>query len=126
MKEEGDIKSAAGVLYAGWSKPVFSWVEDTYKRYNSAHYPSRNGHGRQPSLRFPGETLTCALAKQTTAVLAAFFLAWTLYPEPFTKAQAELDAVIGSDRLPDFDDRPSLPFLDCIIKEMYRCVTEYP
>lgn len=40
----------------------------------------------------------------------------------FKKAQLEIDTVIGNDRLPDFEDRESLPYLNAIIKEVYRCV----
>ncbi|KAH9951190.1 cytochrome P450 monooxygenase [Amylocystis lapponica] len=36
------------------------------------------------------------------------------------KAQEEIDRVIGRERLPDFDDRSSLPYLECLIKEVYR------
>lgn len=46
----------------------------------------------------------------------------TMYPDVFRKAQAEIDRVIGPDRLPDFDDRESLPYLECIIREVYRSV----
>ncbi|KAG5643123.1 hypothetical protein DXG03_001549 [Asterophora parasitica] len=41
-------------------------------------------------------------------------------PEVFRKAQEELDQVIGSGRLPTFDDRGSLPYLECILKEVLR------
>ena len=47
-------------------------------------------------------------------------LAMVLYPEVFKRAQAEMDAVLGPDNLPDFDDRDSLPYLDCVVKEVYR------
>ncbi|CAL1703282.1 unnamed protein product [Somion occarium] len=58
---------------------------------------------------------------ETTAnVFTAFILAMTMYPDVFRKAQAEIDRVIGPDRLPDFDDRESLPYLECIIREVYR------
>ena len=43
-----------------------------------------------------------------------------LYPEVQKKAQAEIDAVVGSHRLPDFDDRPSLPYINAIVKESMR------
>ena len=43
-----------------------------------------------------------------------------LYPEVQKKAQAEIDAVIGPDRLPDFHDRPSLPYINAIVKETSR------
>lgn len=49
-----------------------------------------------------------------------FFLAMTLFPHVQAKAQEELDRVIGSDRLPSFEDRPHLPYVDAIVKEVLR------
>lgn len=44
----------------------------------------------------------------------------TLYPEVQSKAQAEIQSVIGSDRLPGFDDKDSLPYINAIVKETFR------
>jgi len=44
----------------------------------------------------------------------------TLYPEVARKAQAELDMVIGADRLPTFADRPHLPYIEALVKEVLR------
>ena len=43
-----------------------------------------------------------------------------LYPEVQKKAQAEIDAVVGQNRLPDFHDRPSLPYINAVVKESSR------
>lgn len=43
-----------------------------------------------------------------------------LYPEVQTKAQVEIDSVIGNGRLPHFDDRASLPYVDAILRELVR------
>ena len=40
-----------------------------------------------------------------------------LYPEAQKKAQAEIDAVVGPNRLPD---RPSLPYINAVVKETTR------
>ncbi|CCL98338.1 uncharacterized protein FIBRA_00332 [Fibroporia radiculosa] len=56
----------------------------------------------------------------TVTVVVTFILAMVLHPEVYKKAQAEVDRVIGQSRLPDFDDRPSMPYLDCVLKETYR------
>ncbi|KAF8498600.1 cytochrome P450 [Russula emetica] len=36
------------------------------------------------------------------------------------RAQAELDVVVGRDRLPTFDDRPRLPYIEALCKELMR------
>ena len=52
--------------------------------------------------------------------MQTLFLAMTLYPEIQKKAQAEIDAVVGPNRLPDFQDRPSLPYINAVVKELSR------
>ncbi|PSR76830.1 hypothetical protein PHLCEN_2v8211, partial [Hermanssonia centrifuga] len=47
-------------------------------------------------------------------------------PEVFKKAQEEIDQVVGNDRLPDFEDRKSLPYLECVLKELYRGMSRDP
>ena len=44
----------------------------------------------------------------------------TLFPEAQRKAQAELDAVVGRDRLPTWEDRANMPYLEAVIKEALR------
>ena len=48
------------------------------------------------------------------------FLAMILFPEVQKKAQAELDDIIGSERLPTLSDRQSLPYLEALVKEIHR------
>ncbi len=43
-----------------------------------------------------------------------------LHPHVFARAQAEIDSVVGSDRLPDFGDRKTLAYVECVVKEVYR------
>ena len=52
--------------------------------------------------------------------MGAFFLAMALYPEAQAKAQAELDAIVGTERLVEFSDRPSLPYVNALVKELLR------
>ncbi|KAI0807274.1 cytochrome P450 [Fomes fomentarius] len=59
-------------------------------------------------------------ADTTVSALGSFFLAMTLYPEIQEKARKELDRVVGSHKLPDFSDQPSLPYLDAIVRETLR------
>ena len=43
-------------------------------------------------------------------------------PDVFMKAREELDRVVGQERLPDFEDRPSLPYINALQKELYRYI----
>lgn len=43
-----------------------------------------------------------------------------LYPEAMCTAQAEIDAVVGRDRTPTFEDIDSLPYIQAVIKEVLR------
>ena len=43
-----------------------------------------------------------------------------MYPDVQAKAQAELDAIIGPNRLPELSDSDSLPFVNALIKEALR------
>ncbi|KAI0076940.1 cytochrome P450 [Panus rudis PR-1116 ss-1] len=65
-------------------------------------------------------TLFGAGATTTAAAQHVFILAMVLYPEAMRKAQAEIDAVVGRSRLPDFSDRDKLPYVRAIIREIFR------
>lgn len=62
----------------------------------------------------------------TTSTLLVFLLAMVLHPEAQAKAHAEIDRVVGKDRLPSFDDRPALPYLEAILRETLRWHPVFP
>lgn len=43
-----------------------------------------------------------------------------MYPDVQRKAQQELDDVLMGTRLPEFDDKRSLPYIDAVVKEVLR------
>ncbi|KAH7320333.1 cytochrome P450 [Rhizoctonia solani] len=55
----------------------------------------------------------------SVTVLRALIIAMAMHPEIQAKAQAEIDSVIGL-RLPELADQDSLPYVQCIIKEVTR------
>ncbi|KAJ1307183.1 hypothetical protein OPQ81_001299 [Rhizoctonia solani] len=65
-------------------------------------------------------TLFAGGTDTTVATLMMFFMAMLLYPEVQKKAQVELDAVIGSSRLPNFEDRAQLGYIERIVQETLR------
>ncbi|KAF8531501.1 cytochrome P450 [Gautieria morchelliformis] len=64
--------------------------------------------------------------RTTSASIHTFILAMVLYPDVQKKAQAELDSVIGHERLPEFSDRPHLPYIEAIVKEVFRWIPVLP
>jgi cytochrome P450 len=57
---------------------------------------------------------------QSVAQGEALLAYMTAFPDAQKKAQAELDAVVGRDRLANLDDRPRLPYLEALMKETHR------
>ena len=47
-------------------------------------------------------------------------VACLLRPEVQKKARDVIDAVVGRERFPTFEDRPRLPFIDAMCKEVLR------
>lgn len=61
-----------------------------------------------------------AAADTTVITLTAFTLAMILFPQVQRKAQEEIDLVVGTERLPSFEDRGRLPYVDALVKETLR------
>ncbi|KAG6864443.1 hypothetical protein C0991_009501, partial [Blastosporella zonata] len=59
-------------------------------------------------------------AETTSSTLSIFIFALLLHPEFQIKAQEEIDRVIGQGRLPEFSDRDSLPYVECLLQETHR------
>ena len=72
------------------------------------------------SLPHQVEPLHVLKAGQTFSTMLSFFMAMAMHPEVQAKAQAELDAVIGLDRLPEHGDRDALPYVNAVVKEALR------
>lgn len=47
------------------------------------------------------------------------------HPEVARRAQAEIDSVNECERLPKFEDRANLPYIECIMKEIWRRVRKF-
>ncbi|KIW79156.1 hypothetical protein Z517_05768 [Fonsecaea pedrosoi CBS 271.37] len=61
-----------------------------------------------------------AAADTTYSTLMGFVKAMVLFPEVQKQAQEELDRVVGSYRLPTWEDSPNLPYIMACVKESFR------
>jgi hypothetical protein len=73
-------------------------------------------------ISFSASTFHCShiVPIQSVGALLNFIYAMACHPEVQTKAQCEIDAVVGRDRLPDFSDRSNLPYVQALISETLR------
>ncbi|OAX44082.1 cytochrome P450 [Rhizopogon vinicolor AM-OR11-026] len=74
----------------------------------------------EATMKAAAATVYMAGAETSSSVLQTFILAMILFPEVQEKARAEIDSVVGKDRLPTFGDRDSLPYIEAIICETMR------
>ncbi|KIJ57809.1 hypothetical protein HYDPIDRAFT_142000 [Hydnomerulius pinastri MD-312] len=72
------------------------------------------------TLMITAGTLYAAGIDTTVASLRTFFLMMARSPAAQRRAQAEIDEVVGTARLPGLADRDSLPYVNCLIKEVLR------
>ncbi|KAI0788920.1 cytochrome P450 [Irpex lacteus] len=103
-------------MVAGTARPSFT------AKYIEAMYGKPHNAEQERALRlaaamiYAGEVET----ERTLHAVTIFIAAMLLHPEVQQKAQEEIDRVVGRDRLPDLNDRDSLPYLQCVINETSR------
>jgi cytochrome P450 len=56
----------------------------------------------------------------TASTLCSAFLALVTHPDILTMAQKELDTVVGSEQMPTFANKPDLPYIRALCKEVLR------
>ncbi|KAH7247143.1 hypothetical protein NW759_007910 [Fusarium solani] len=59
-------------------------------------------------------------SETTATTINNWTLAMALYPEVMKKGQEELDRVVGTDRMPQWEDEADLPYIRAMIKETLR------
>ena len=58
--------------------------------------------------------------------MLTFLLAMVLNPEAQCRAQEELMAIVGPNRLPEFSDRDALPYVNALVRECTRWIPVAP
>jgi len=121
-----------------WKKVVLKMVSDPYLRVKAdvdagVAAPSftsaclEDGTHDEGDIMWSAASMYTAGADTTHASLVTFFLAMATHPDVQVKAQAEIDQVIkANNRLPSFEDRDSLPYVNCLLKEVQRWIPATP
>ncbi|THU75795.1 cytochrome P450, partial [Dendrothele bispora CBS 962.96] len=82
--------------------------------------------GMEDIIRWCSAALYAGGADTIVSVMSSFFLLMTLNPLAQTRAQEEIDKVLGLDELPTINDRDKLPYVSALIKEVLRWVPPAP
>jgi len=77
-------------------------------------------------LKWTANSMYAASMDTTMTTVSHFLLAMVAHPEALAQAQKEIDAVVGSERLPTFTDRPNLPYVEAILNETLRWAVPLP
>ncbi|KAJ6526420.1 cytochrome P450 [Mycena capillaripes] len=77
-------------------------------------------------VKFAAGSMYIAAVDTTVGAVDTFVRAMLNNPDVQRKAQAEIDRVVGTDRLPDFQDRASLPYVTAVINEVLRWHSTLP
>ncbi|KDN38011.1 hypothetical protein RSAG8_09784, partial [Rhizoctonia solani AG-8 WAC10335] len=106
---EAPMEFVRSQLAKGCAEPSFvsSWLQDA---------------ADEDKLLIPwaAGSIYAGAADTTVSAISTFFIAMLYYLEIQAAAQAEIDRVVGSDRLPSFADHDSLPYVEAIFKEVLR------
>ncbi|KAJ6626053.1 cytochrome P450 [Mycena sp. CBHHK59/15] len=87
---------------------------------------SENMEYLEQAIQATARSMYTAGSGTTVSVLSTFILAMLSNPEAQKMAQLEIDTVVGQNRLPDFDDEPSLPYVSALMNEVLRWINPTP
>ncbi|KAJ7644817.1 cytochrome P450 [Roridomyces roridus] len=74
----------------------------------------------QEAVKWTAGSMYGAGGETTYSTVLNFILAMALHPSIQLRAQEEMDAIIGPERLPTIADRASTPYLNAVLKETLR------
>ncbi|TFK45362.1 cytochrome P450 [Heliocybe sulcata] len=104
-------------IMTGVSEPCF--LSDQLSRKNVTRE-------EEHTLKWAAAGIYSGGADTTVAGIEVLFLAMTIHPDEQKKAQAELDAVVGSGQAPCLADRERLPYVQALYLETLRFYTFGP
>ncbi|KAG1855052.1 cytochrome P450 [Suillus tomentosus] len=96
----------------------FSMVAENLQRMEKQDQTSRPLF--ESALKKAATSAIVGSYETSASLLMAFALAMVSYPDVQKRAQAEIDSVVGRDRLPTFEDRASLPYIESVLRETLR------
>ncbi|KAM4055564.1 cytochrome p450 [Hirsutella rhossiliensis] len=110
-------RARAALLRPGWN-----WVKAFATKEGVGSGEGGGDQGQEFGLKrlayMVGSLYEASMA--ASQALRVIILAGILYPDATRRMHDELDAVVGKDRLPDFNDAAQLPYTQAFVKEAMR------
>ncbi|KAF9525386.1 cytochrome P450 [Crepidotus variabilis] len=108
-------------MSSGSYKPSFCSIllEEAAANKGSANTDERRAEF-EFDLKWAANSMYSSTTDANLAAVTLFMLAIISHPSAQKAAQAEIDAVVGNDRLPNFQDREKLVYLEALYKECLR------
>ncbi|OAA33863.1 O-methylsterigmatocystin oxidoreductase [Beauveria brongniartii RCEF 3172] len=97
-----------------------SYVSNLIEQYREGEKGSNLSRNYENAIKSSAAVLYIGATDSTVSSLNSFIFVMAMFPTVQHKAQAEIDLVIGSNRLPRFEDRDKLPYVNGIVKELHR------
>ncbi|OAX32518.1 cytochrome P450 [Rhizopogon vinicolor AM-OR11-026] len=92
--------------------------------FSSQHLRPEDGHEidaeEEDIIKWCSAALYTGGADTTVSALSSFMLFMALHPDIQRRAQAEIDEVVGKNRLPTSADQVCLPYVSAVLKEVLR------
>lgn len=76
--------------------------------------------GEESLLKSTAAGIFAGASDTTVSAISSFFILMALHPNVQSKAQAEVDAVVGNSRLPTLADRERLLYVNALVSEILR------
>lgn len=108
----------------GTNRP--SYVSSLLKDCDNNGSNSGLDKDEENAVKHTAAVMYAAGADTTVSSISSFILAMTLFPAVQKKAKEEISAIIGVDRLPQFEDREKLPYINALVKETLRWIPVVP
>ncbi|KAI9001296.1 cytochrome P450 [Trametes punicea] len=110
----------------------FDWVKEKMKAgtalpsFAATLLETNSDPEREELIKVTSASLYAGGADTTVSAISTFFLAMSCFPDVQRKAQMEIDAVVGPDRLPSLQDRDQMPYMNALILEVLRWIPVAP
>lgn len=110
------LRWSASAFYGGFTLRLLPLD----KFLNRVSFFRWNWHGMAISPHFDSQYLSVVFTPKTVSIISWFILAMCIFPDVQKKGQQALDSVLGGLKTPGFVDRPDLPYIEAMCKEVLR------